>query len=802
METLEEECIRLRRENLYFRNFLKLDPNTEIPIKDEACDEVKISLDLKIINNTQPPGSPSSLMSPSEKIKLFRSLFRGREDVYAIRWENKAGRSGYSPACHNEWDRRVCQKPKIKCNECPHSSWLPITDKVIHDHLTGKHMIGVYPLMKDETCHFLALDFDKKTWQKDVLAFYEICKNFSVPAAIERSQSGNGAHVWIFFEEAIPAHLARAMGTGLITQTMQDSRTISLDSYDRLFPNQDTLPKGGFGNLIALPLQGNRRKNGNSVFLDDKLNIYPDPWTFLASITLMKRQEILSIIEKVNQLGSLIDVKLSTTDEEASEPWVPQIAGPRYPNIEEPLPQQVHVTLSNLLYIPCQNLPNVLVNQIKKIAAFQNPEFYKAQAMRLSTYGKPRIIKCYEEFPDHVGLPRGCEGDLQILFKHYNISINVHDKTQPGSKIAVNFIGKLRKDQKNTLSILLKHRFGILAATTAFGKTVIAAKLIAERKTNTLILVHRQQLLDQWRERLSTFYGIPSVEIGCFGGGRKKLTGNIDIAMLQSLSKQGVVPDEAMQYGQVIIDECHHLSAFSFEQVLKKVSATYVLGLTATPIRKDGHHPIIFMQCGPILHRVSSKSQIIASQIKHSVCVRPTMFTLPIENNSPKISDLYTILVNDKERNEQIANDVLSALEAGRTPLLLTGRTQHLEWFSARFRDVVDQVFILRGGMKKSERETILKAIGESKDGSKRLILSTGSYIGEGFDDPRLDTLFLTFPISWQGTLQQYVGRLHRLHDQKKDIIVYDYADLNISVLNKMHQKRLKKYHAIGYIVP
>ncbi len=540
-DKLMAECAHLRRENEYLRKLLKLDLHEPLAISQEEQPK-------SIVDDPQPIPvedniSNVSILSTSDKISLYRSLFRGRDDVYAVRWEGKNGRSGYSPACANEWDRRVCRKPQIKCSECPHSHWHTATDQVIYDHLAGKHMIGVYPLLQDETCYFLAIDFDKSAWQEDALAFVNICRRYSISVALERSQSGNGAHVWIFFEEPIPARLARLLGTGLLTQTMQERHSVSLDSYDRLFPNQDTMPKGGFGNLIALPLQGARRKIGNSLFVDDTIKPYADQWSFLTTIRPLSYNKVSSLIDAIGQQGNLLDVRSSQTDEDYSDPWVTPKPNLPYPEINANLPEQIELVMANLLYIPFRNLPSILVNQIKKIAAFQNPEFYRAQAMRISIYGKPRIISCAEEFPDYLGLPRGCENDLIHLLNHYKIKFSLRDETQKGKDIDVIFSGKLCAEQEKAFDALLAHRYGILAATTAFGKTVIAAKMIAERRTNTLVLVHRQQLLEQWRERLSVFLDIPLKSIGVMGGGRNKLTGNIDIGMLQSISKQGVVQE-------------------------------------------------------------------------------------------------------------------------------------------------------------------------------------------------------------------------------------------------------------------
>jgi superfamily II DNA or RNA helicase len=781
----------LESENRYLRQLLNIAPfqKIKIPEEKEVTKNITISTtDSEIETNT---------LSPSEKINLFRRFFRGREDVHAIRWENKNGRSGYSPACGNEWDRNVCQKPQIKCSECKHQKWLPMTDQVIHDHLTGKKFIGVYPLSHNETCSFLAIDFDKESWQKDAVSFLNACRSFSIAALLERSQSGNGAHIWIFFEEEIPAYLARTLGTALLSKTMQDCHTLKMDSYDRIFPNQDTLPKGGFGNLIALPLQGNRRKQGNSVFLNDELTPHSNPWELLSNLHPLSRQTVVKLITELQQNGYTMDVRTTETDEEKSDPWVSNKNMAGYPVISETLPTTIHIVFSNLIYIPITTLPAKLINTIKKIAAFQNPEFYSAQAMRLSTYGKARVIYCAEEFDNHIGLPRGCEDDLIKLFEHYKITVQKDDKTETGKSIDVNFFGELRDEQKKAFNTVFPHRYGILCAATAFGKTVLAAKIISDRKINTLILVHRQQLLDQWRERLSVFLNIPKNSIGVLGGGKHKLTGNIDIAMIQSLSRKDEVSDVITQYAQVVIDECHHLSAFSFEKVLKKTNAKYVLGLTATPIRKDGHHPIIMMQCGPIRYRSNNKNN--KDTRSHIVYCRETNFIQTKQDST--MAELYGELSINETRNNQIFNDVVTALENKRKPILLTERTQHLDWFKEKFSKLVKNIFVLQGGMKSKERQKTIIALSELSKDEERLIIATGQCAGEGFDDPLLDTLFLTLPISWHEKLQQYVGRLHRHDENKKDIIVYDYVDSNSPMLNKMFQKRLKKYKAMGYSV-
>lgn len=780
------ECERLRSENAELKTRLGAEVGRETA-KDN------------------PPGDPHPAVnnhsSSEAKIALFRSLFQGREDLYALRWESNKGRTGYAPACGNEWDKILCKKSQIKCSECPNSKFLPFDDKAIFDHLSGQKMIGAYPLLKDESCWFLAIDFDKDKWQEHTQAFLRSCEKLQVPAALERSQSGNGAHIWIFFDQPIPAALARKLGCALLSETMNAHYQLSFDSYDRLFPSQDTMPKGGFGNLIALPLQGHRRKAGNTLFLDKNFQPYSDQWAFLSSLKRMSYSLVHQIVQHFSQTTGIIDIRRGTTDEDAdSDPWILPPSKKRPFILHDPVPSSIKVTLANLIYIEHEGLPSALLSKLKKLAAFQNPEFYRAQAMRLSTYDKPRIIGCAEEFPRHLALPRGCLPDILDLFRDLNVKTEIADQRFSGEPIKVKFHGQLRPPQKIAVKNLSKHDIGILAATTAFGKTVVAAWMIAKRKANTLILVHRQQLMDQWREKLSVFLNVPIKKIGLIGAGREKPTGWIDIAMLQTLFRKGEVKDLVANYGHVVVDECHHIAAFSFEQVMRQVKARYVLGLTATPTRKDGHHPIIIMQCGPIRYRVNPKEAMAESPYKHVVKVRYTDFHMPFENPNPHISEVYAALAADEKRNQLIIKDILESLEAGSTPLLLTERIQHVECLAAQLRGHVKNIIVLKGGLGKKQRQAATDQI-HASDNGRRLVIATGRYIGEGFDDPRLDTLFLAMPISWHGTLQQYVGRLHRLHDNKRIVQVYDYVDRNVPVLFKMHGRRLKKYPAIGYSI-
>lgn len=758
---------------------------------------------------------PTITLSIDERIRLFQSLFKGREDVFARRWFSKTtGKSGYQPVCINEWKQGICDKKKYRCVICPNRNFAPLTTQDMYRHLEGKDeyccdVVGLYAIMQDNNCAFLCADFDDKNckygYKEDVLAYVGVCREWLIPYAIERSRSGNGAHVWIFFEAPLPASKARRLGNAILTEAMTHNGQMSFNSYDRFFPNQDYLPEGGFGNLVALPLQGQARRKENSVFVDNDFLVYKDQWAFLYNLKKIQESTIdqLLRLHYQEELG-----KLSMSSE--NKPWVT----PLPQNItQEDFHAKVEIIKADKLYIPLKAVSAKVLNHLKRIAAFKNPEFYNKQALRLSTYAIPRIISCFDITNEYLAMPRGCEDATRSFLNDNAVTYTIIDKTNHGNKISVSFQGEEREEQLEAINALLPYTNGILHATTAFGKTVTAAAIIARKKVNTLILVHSKALLKQWHDRLTEFLNIdyPKHEeknkrgrrkvfspIGCFDSSGNTLHGIIDIALIQScLDEDGVKPF-VQDYGMVIVDECHHVSSITFEQVLMSIKAHTIYGLTATPIRKDGHQPIIFMQCGPIRFSTDVKSQIAKQSFDRFLIPRFTSYNSILEDRL-SIATLYKYLSEDEIRNNLIVEDICKAVNTGRTPIILTNRTAHVSVLAEKLKATIKNVISLTGAGTTREKREAMQRLQTIPDSEQLVIVATGKYIGEGFDYPRLDTLFLALPISWKGLLTQYAGRLHREYEGKKDVRIYDYIDIHEPICDSMYRKRLKGYAAIGY---
>ena len=615
-------------------------------------------------------------LSLEEKVDVFRNIFKGREDVFARRWYSRtSGKSGYQPVCRNEWDRQLCDKKKCKCTECPNRSFKPLEYEDIYRHLEGKSpegqdVIGAYAIFADNTCNFLCADFDDKScehgYRKDVLAYVGVCKDWTVPCSIERSRSGNGAHVWIFFEQPLPASKARRLGNTILTEATERYGRMDFKSYDRFFPNQDRLPDGGFGNLVALPLQGKARKEGNSVFVDENFVAYENQWNYLLEIKRISEVAVDTILAKHETASELGE--LSTTSE--SKPW------------ETPVPQKLSyndfpsnpvLIRSNMLYIPLQGFSAKVVNHLKRIASFKNPEFYARQGMRLSTYNIPRIISCADMEEDYIALPRGCEDAIVTLLENNKVAYRMEDKTHHGENIAVEFKGKLREEQRAAIA-----------------------------------------------------------------------------------------------------------------------------SLTATSIRKDGHQPIIFMQCGPIRYSADAKKQMASQAFTRLLVPRFTSYR-ELTDDKFTYSTMIQKMAEDENRNRLITDDVCEALKEGRSPIVLTSLTAHVETLANVLTPHCKNVVTLVGSESAKEKRQKMEYLQNIPPSEPLVIVATGKYVGEGFDYPRLDTLFLALPVSWKGIIAQYAGRLHREYPGKKEVWIYDYIDIRVPMCNVMYKRRLKGYSSVGY---
>ncbi|MFC1569111.1 DEAD/DEAH box helicase family protein [bacterium] len=737
--------------------------------------------------------------STEEKIDLFMRLFCCRTDVFPKYWENrKKGTKGYSPVCSKEWQSGICNKSKIKCSECMNKSFIPLDASIIKAHFSGKLTIGTYAIQKDDTCIFLAADFDKSSWKEDTLAYKKAANDMRIPVYVERSKSGNGAHIWLFFNEPVLARLARQLGTIILSRALMKRSEISLESYDRFFPNQDLVPKGGFGNLIALPLQKEPGSQGNSLFIDDSLNTISDQWEYMSQFLQLSKIDVNNLIDKYYSYDKK-PYLLQDEDVIVAE----QSMSINSKDLTDCYHNNITFNLNSGITIDIQNLPSRLITAFKRTAVFANPKYFEMQRLRFSTWKIPKYIFCGELLGSNLILPRGVILQCQDIVNLVGAKSTIRDQQIKLDAIEFKFIGKLSTEQKRCVNEIIKHELGVMVAPTGSGKTVMACYIIAERKVPTLILVHRKQLIDQWIDHICSFLDVDKKEIGVYGGGRKKLKGKIDISMLQTLSKMNDLSDITNKYEQIIIDECHHIPAFSFESVLNRFPARCFLGLTATPYRKDGHQPIIFMQCGPIHYEMK---EINDADTTRKVIIRETEFRLPIDSDpQPPIHEIWNQLVEDKKRVEQIACDIIETLKADRFPLILSERKEYLISIEKIMNEMSEGLnfkgVLLLGEMGKKARKTAIEEIHRLiMEKSPVYILSTGSLIGEGFDLPKLDTLILAMPISFKGRVIQYAGRIHRKNDSKTEVHIYDYVDTSLGLTISMFKKRIKAYKKMGYV--
>jgi hypothetical protein len=674
-------------------------------------------------------GAGSGEWSAASKVRLFRDLFRGREDVFAVRWEKHGrNRSGYSPRCANEWQHGICGKPKVRCGECPNQAFVALDHRQLLGHLQGRQVVGIYPLLPDDRCWLLAMDLDRGSWRADVQALASTCRSLGLHPAIERSRSGNGAHIWFFFTDPVPAAQARQLGFTILTATMAQGAAIGVDSYDRLFPNQDGLPSGGFGNLIALPLQRAARDRGNTEFLDDRLEPHRDQWSYLASIPRITPHRLAELIAGGEADGALAVRPAADTSD---PPWRPPRTL-RERLSETQLPESIEATLAGRIYIDRSQLPSTLAHAIRRLATFSNPMFMELQRMRLSVARTPRVIGCFEDLDSYLAIPRGCLPDVVSLLGDLGVKLHLRDERVDGETLDLEFRGELNKSQRSAAHAVLRHDAGVLCAPPGWGKTVLATSLIATRARSTLVLVHRKPLVEQWAERLSEFLDIAPKSIGRLGGGRRRLTQRLDIAMVQTLARRDDLHDLVRAYGHVVIDECHHVPAVQVERVLAAIPARYITGLTATPYRRDGHQPIITMQCGPVRHSISSPSVRTAHALERRVIRRHTGFDPSVLPQEASIQEIYGALAADTARLDLILADIRRLVCEGRALVVLTERRAHLDCIAESLREEMPNLVVLHGGIKQKARRAALAQLAEQSDGEPRLILATGRYLGGG----------------------------------------------------------------------
>lgn len=739
-------------------------------------------------------------LSPDDKISIFSNYFRGRDDVYPYLSIGNDGRKYYTPACLNEWDKNICNKTMgKKCKDCKYRENKPLDFEVIRNHMYGNPKnkntsIGLYPLLDDDTCYVLVFDFDDKNSDKfikeDVLAFLSVCDKYGIDALMERSRSGKGIHVWIFFEDRVKAVTARKLGSLLLSKTMEIRDNLSIKSFDRMFPNQDFLPKGGYGNLIALPFQNEPSKYGNTLFVDRNFMQIKGQFQYLSNTHKLTKDEVFDKIRVIS--GETIDISSEEVNLKS------EVKDKKKNNYK--FPKKIDVIFDDMVYIDKANLNAGVKNSFRRLATFANPEFYKNQRLRLSTYNIPMVIDCSSEDDRYLKIPRGTYEFLCDLCFENDVKIYLIDRRNNGEEINVSFDGELRDDQKDALVNMKKYDNGILCAPTAFGKTVISCKMIEERGVNTLIVVPTLVLLKQWKESIKKFLGVSAGQIG---GGKNSVTNVIDVASIKSLWNNGKFNDVVKNYGMIIIDECHHVSAFTYESAINKVNAKYVYGVSATPYRENGHTPILKMQCGDVRYEVDFKKFNRNLNISMRVNVKKSHLSFVDDSISNyELNEIKDFISKDVIRNDKIVNDIMKEFNDKKNILVITERIDHLNYFYEKLSKVTENIFVYHGGLGKKQLkkyDDLKNKLEETRE--NKIIIATGAYIGEGFDDPSLDVLFVTMPISAIGKVIQYTGRLHRKNEGKNEILVYDYVDDNFSQTRNMYLRRKKTYEKLGYIV-
>ena len=839
-ETFLSKISQLENEIEYLHGLLD---NAGISYKRRAEELEDLSPDRNLAFEENQGARILPVTITKQHIQYYYHLFKGRNDVYSKRSgkvNKKTGKHGYYTQCWNFWKDGICPKKnhsQFNCGECQNQKYKELTGQVLYEHLIGARedasdVIGLYPMFPDETVNFLVFDFDchddkiggddganlESDWMTEVNAFRKICEINEVPVLVERSRSGKGAHVWIFFEKPILASVARRFGTALLSKGAESVNMKNFKYYDRMLPAQDHIPlntktgKPGLGNLVALPLQGQALKLGNSAFIDENWNVYPNQWECLKEVKKLSLETVEERIKEWSAEGILgvlsNEFEADTERTNDTKPWEKT----KHSLHKEDVSSVVEIVIADKVYIGTKDMKPRMQNALRRMAAFSNPDFYKKAAMGLSTKGIPRIVFCGYDEAGYICIPRALLDSVIDRFNEVGISFTLTDNRCSGTLLDVSFNGTLYEEQMRAAKAILEHDNGILAATTSFGKTVVGAYMIAQRKTNTLILVHNTEIQKNWIEDLNKFLDVnaelPEYKtktgrikkrkniIGKLHAGHNSMTDIIDVAIFSSLGKGDEIDPIIEQYGMVIMDECHHGAAQTVEDVIGSAKAKYVYGLTATPKREDGLEKKVFMQFGPIRFRYTAKERAEKQGIDHFVYPR---FTRLVSASHLKVNEANRAVIECESRNEQIIADVENCIQNGRTPLVLTKYKEHAELLYQRLQGKADHVYLLQGGGSRKTKDEMRIQMRSIPDAESIVLVAIDKYIGEGFNFPRLDTMMLTMPAAAEGNIEQFAGRLHRDYETKKEVIIYDYVDSHIRVLEKMYHKRLRTYKKIGY---
>lgn len=755
-------------------------------------------------------------------VAYFLTLFQGRRDVYALR----GSKGGYFPQCYNRW-KEYCPKQNsqkgVSCQKCPYKEWKALDREVGKDHLLGykdncTDVIGLYPLLEDDTCKLIVFDFDNhdnknsenNDWKDEIDAIRKICHENGIDVLIERSRSGNGAHAWILFKEFVPASLAREFGLLLIEKGSQSINLKSFRYYDRMFPTQDH--SEGLGNLVALPLQGQALRQGNSAFVDENLNPYYDQWKLLTTVHQLSKNEIEEHIYKWKEELSIPQTLLTMDLGKRIKPWK------KDENFHsEDVIERLSIVLADGIYVDTLNLQPRIQNQIRRLSAFDNPIFYKNHNLGFSNWNQPRVIYLGEDINDYIKIPRGLLETLLNKCHSSNIEYEIVDKREKGKPINVSFTGKLRDEQLTAASDLLNYDNGVLNAATAFGKTVVSSYLISQRKVNTLIIMQSVSLIDQWVDELHRFLEInedlPVYKtktgkekqrkdlIGVLHGSKNTLTGIIDVVSVNSIYDNEGNCRLNHEYGMVIVDECHHGASHVFENVLRQINSKYIYGVSANDKRIDRLEKKVYMQLGPIRHQYTSKERIEKQSIDHHVYPRFTRI-MALGDSKNDLNSAYAFISKNENRNNMIISDIKKCIEENRTPIVLIRYKDHAKsLYESLKKNVLDHTYLIYGDHTLKENEEVRKTILALSHDEPFILVATSQSVGEGFNVPRLDTLFLTSPVSGEPLVDQFLGRINRDYKYKKSAIVYDYVDSHVHYFNNMYKKRLSAYRKIGFDV-